>query len=102
VTSFIKAITELGDSRILNAVFSTPEKVNLTFTFFVESSNDIYIELSLWLSILCLDKKFPQIVEEYLSEFSERLDNFFTTIDFLRNQVDMEQYLILKSFRDIR
>lgn len=74
-TSFIKAITELGESRILNAAFSTPEKVNLTFTFFVESSNDI--ELSLWLSILCLDKKFPQIVEEYLSEFSERLDKLF-------------------------
>ncbi len=75
VTSFIKAIAELGESRILNAVFSTPEKVNLTFTFFVE--NFIDIELSLCLSILCLDKKFPQIVEEYLSEFSERLDKLF-------------------------
>ena len=76
-TSFIKAITELGESRILNAAFSTPEKVNLTFTFFDQSSNDIDIELSLSLSILCLDKKFPQIVEEYLSEFSERLDKLF-------------------------
>lgn len=75
VTSFIKAITELGESRILNAAFSTPEKVDLTFTFFVE--NLINIELSLSLSILCLDKKFPQIVEEYLSEFSERLDKLF-------------------------
>ena len=75
VTSFIKAITELGESRILNAVFSTPEKVNLTFTFFVE--NFIDIELSLSMSILCLDKKLPQIVEEYLSEFSEHLDKFF-------------------------
>lgn len=75
VTSFIKAITELGDSRILNAAFSTPEKVDLTFTFFVE--NFINIELSLSLSILCLDKKFPQIIEEYLSEFSEHLDKLF-------------------------
>jgi predicted ATPase len=77
VTSFIKAMTELGESRILNAAFSTPEKVNLTFTFFDQSSNDIDIELSLSLSILCLDKKFPQIVEENLSEFSERLDRLF-------------------------
>ena len=76
-TSFIKAITELGESRILNAAFSTPEKVNLTFTFFDQSSNDNDIELSLSLSILCLDKKFPQIVEENLSEFSERLDKLF-------------------------
>ena len=77
VTSFIKAITELGESRILNAAFSTPEKVNLTFTFFDQSSNDIDIELSLSLSILCLDKKFPQIVEENLSEFSKGLDKLF-------------------------
>ncbi|MFM7888233.1 MAG: AAA family ATPase, partial [Pseudanabaena sp.] len=77
VTSFIKAITELGESKILNAAFSTPEKVNLTFTFFDQSFDNIDIELSLSLSILCLDKQFPQIVEENLSEFSERLDKLF-------------------------
>ncbi len=68
-TNFIKAVAELGDSRMLNAAFTPPEKVNLTFTFFIE--NIINNELSLWLSILCSDKKFPQIVEEYLSEVSE-------------------------------
>ncbi len=75
VTSFIKAITELGESKILNAAFSPPEKVDLTFTFFVE--NFINTELSLWLSILCLGGKLPEIVEEHLLEFVEHLDKVF-------------------------
>jgi predicted ATPase len=74
-TNFIKAVAELGDSRMLNAAFTPPEKVNLTFTFFVE--NFINNELSLWLSILCSDKKFPQIAEEYLSEFSKHHEEPF-------------------------
>jgi predicted ATPase len=69
VTKFIRAVAELGESRMLNALLTPPEKVNLTFNFLTE--DDTFIEdeeLSLWLSILCSDKKFPLINEEYLSE----------------------------------
>ncbi|NUN64910.1 AAA family ATPase [Pseudanabaena biceps] len=73
VSSFTKAISSLGDSRILNTIFPTPEKVNLKFTFCTIENKDIediwVFKHNLYLSILCSDKKFPQIVEEYLSEF---------------------------------
>jgi predicted ATPase len=81
VSNFIKAISDLGDSRLLNATVPLPEKVNLTFAFFAE--NIIYsffdnikdtIEKNkfvLSLSILCSEKKFPQIVEEHLLDFSK-------------------------------
>jgi predicted ATPase len=68
-TNFIKAVAELGESRMLNAAFTPPEKVNLTFNFLTEDDFDLEDqELSLWLSILCSDKKFPLINEEYLSD----------------------------------
>jgi len=71
-TSFTKAVAELCDSRMLNAAFSPPEKVNLTFDFFTEDDfrleSQELREHSLYLSILCMDKKFPQIAEEYLSQ----------------------------------
>lgn len=68
-TNYIKAVADLGGSRMLNAAFTPPEKVNLTFNFLTEDDFDFENqELSLWLSILCSDKKFPQINEEYLSD----------------------------------
>lgn len=73
-TNFIKAVTELGESRMLNTSFSPPEKINLAYTFFVEDfKNDM---LSFCLSILCSDKKIPQIIEESLFDyFKENPDN---------------------------
>jgi len=75
-SNFTKAISNLGDSRILNAAFLHPEIVNLTFTLSTQNlEKDIedllILKNSLHLSILCSDKKFPQIVEESLSESSE-------------------------------
>jgi predicted ATPase len=83
-TDFIKALADLGESRMLNLGCPTPEKVNLTYSFFVE--NIINNELNFYLSILCLDKKYPQIVEEYLSEFSEHLDEPFYFYKFPHRQ----------------
>jgi len=83
-TDFIKALADLGESRMLNVGCLPPEKVNLTYSFFVE--NIINNELNLHLSILCLDKKYPQIVEEYLSEFSEHHDEPFYFYRFSHHQ----------------
>ncbi len=83
-TDFIKALADLGESRMLNVRCPPPEKVNLTYSFFVE--NIINNELNLHLSILCLDKKYPQIVEEYLSEFSEHHDKPFYFYRFPHHQ----------------
>ena len=69
-TSFTKSVKQLGESRILNTSFSYPEKSNLTFTFAGEESANTQREVSLYLSILCSDKKFPQISQEYLSTFA--------------------------------
>jgi len=66
-TRFTKSIGELGESRILNALLSFPSKVNLSFSFtMLKESGDETYNLVLGLSILCLDKTFPQIAEEYL------------------------------------
>jgi predicted ATPase len=72
-TNFIKAIADLSESRMLNAGFTYPEKVNLTFTFVTEDDfHHENQELSLWLSILCADKRFPQISEESFCNFANQ------------------------------
>ena len=65
---FIQAISNLGDSRILNARYLLPEKVNLSFSFVTENTNN---KLKLNLSILCSDKIFPYISEESLLQVSD-------------------------------
>jgi predicted ATPase len=78
-TNFIKAVAGLEDSRMLNAAFTPPEKVNLTFNFLTEDDfNFEEHELSLWLSLLCSDKnKFPLINREYLSESLNQLQPLY-------------------------
>jgi predicted ATPase len=71
-TNFIKAISQLGDSRILNVSDSPPEKVDLIFTFAID--NFINIEISFYLSILCSSKRFPQIHKESLSVYKPKKD----------------------------
>lgn len=73
-TNFTKAVADLSKSGMLNVGFTYPEKVNLSFNFVTE--DDFYDEnqeLSLWLSILCSDKKLPQIVEESFYDFANQL-----------------------------
>jgi predicted ATPase len=73
-TSFVKAVVDLSESRMLNAGFTYPEKVNLSFNFVTEDDfHDENQELSLSLSILCSDKKLPQIVEESFYDFANQL-----------------------------
>jgi predicted ATPase len=78
-TSFVKSVTEIGESRMLNVGFLPPEKVNLEYTFFVEGFQNNLLSLQLFL--LCSDKKFPQIVGESLSshfrEYPENRHRFF-------------------------
>ncbi|TYQ27437.1 AAA family ATPase [Pseudanabaena sp. UWO311] len=75
VTNFVKAISNLGSSRILNATYSLPENIDLKFTFAVE--NSVKNQLSLWLSLFCTDKIFPQVLEEHLSESNEENNELF-------------------------
>lgn len=73
-TNFTKAVADLSKSGMLNVGFAYPEKVNLSFNFVTEDDfHDENQELSLWLSILCSDKKLPQIVEESFYDFSNQL-----------------------------
>lgn len=77
-TNFIKAVADLGESRMLNAGFTYPEKVNLSFNFVTEDDfHDENQELSLWLSILCSDKKFPQIAEESFCDFANQTEPLY-------------------------
>jgi predicted ATPase len=72
-TNFIKAVADLSESRMLNAGFSYPENVDLTFNFVAEDDfHNENPELSLCLSILCSDKKFPQIIEESFCNFANQ------------------------------
>ncbi len=74
-TNFVKAISNLGSSRILNATYPLPENIDLKFTFPVE--NSVKNQLSLWLSLYCTAKIFPQVLEEYLSESNEENNELF-------------------------
>ncbi|BBC26437.1 AAA family ATPase [Pseudanabaena sp. ABRG5-3] len=73
-TNFTKAVADLSKSGMLNVGFTYPEKVNLSFNFVTEDDfHHENQELSLWLSILCSDKKLPQIVDESFYNFANQL-----------------------------
>jgi predicted ATPase len=91
VTNFIKAIADLGDSRMLNASFSPPQNVDIQYSFVSEdlSKNELVFSLL----IVCQDKISPQIAEEYLferSEFDERpfYRKTFDYVDFYEDDHD--------------
>ena len=97
-TNFIKAVAGLEDSRMLNAAFTPPEKVNLTFNFLTEDNFNFEEQgLRLFLSILCSDKKFPLLDEEYLSDLLNQ-DNSVCFYSFFQSRGD--GFILIESTED--